>query len=73
MGAVVIVNVSLILLAAAAWFLPMKSIAGLISDFHAVIGITPPGPEQLRWVIIAWIVSLLVIFDVMVLLFLYVF
>ena len=73
MSVVIIVNAVLILLAIAAWFLPMKSLAGLISDFHAVIGITPPGPQQLRWVIIAWVASLLVIFDLMVLLFLYVF
>ena len=68
-------HVALILLGAAlamGW-IPIKLVSGLVEGFHATIGITPPTDKQLRWVIIAWIASLLLIVDMMVLLFLYVF
>jgi hypothetical protein len=68
-------HVVLILLGAAlamGW-IPIKLVSGLVEGFHATIGITPPTEKQLRWVIIAWIASLLLIIDMMVLLFLYVF
>jgi hypothetical protein len=52
---------------------PIKVVGGLIEGFHATIGITPPTEKQLRWVIVAWIVSVLVIVDVVLLMFVYVF
>ena len=52
---------------------PIKVVGGLIEGFHATIGITPPTEKQLRWVIVAWIVSMLVIVDVVLLMFVYVF
>jgi hypothetical protein len=68
-------NAVMILLAAAVarGVLPMKSIGGLVAGFHATIGITPPTEKQLRWVIVAWIASVLLIVDLMLLLFAYVF
>jgi hypothetical protein len=70
-----LLNVVLILLGAAVakGWIPMKLVSGLVEGFHATIGITPPTEKQLRWVIIAWIASLLLIIDMMMLLFLYVF
>ena len=51
----------------------MKLVSGLVAGFHASIGITPPTEKQLRWVIVAWIVSVLLIVDLILLLFVYVF
>jgi hypothetical protein len=71
----VLLHVVLILLAAAmakGW-IPLKLVSGLVEGFHATIGISPPTEKQLRWVIVAWIASLLLIVDMMVLMFLYVF
>jgi hypothetical protein len=72
---VVAFNALLILLAAgvARGLVPMKSLSGLVEGFHATIGITPPTQNQLRWVIVAWIASALLIVDLMLLLFVYVF
>lgn len=52
---------------------PIRVVSGLIAGFHATIGITPPTEKQLRWVIVAWIVSVLVIVDLVLVLFVYVF
>jgi len=52
---------------------PIKLVSGLVAGFHATIGITPPTDNQLRWVIVAWIVSLLLIVDLVLVLFVYVF
>ena len=52
---------------------PIKVVGGLIEGFHATIGITPPTEKQLRWVIVTWIISLLVIVDLVLVLFVYVF
>jgi hypothetical protein len=52
---------------------PIRVVSGLITGFHATIGITPPTEKQLRWVIVAWIVSVLVIVDLVLVLFVYVF
>jgi hypothetical protein len=54
-------------------WIPIKLVSGLVEGFHATIGISPPTEKQIRWVIVAWIASLLLIVDVMVLMFLYVF
>lgn len=53
--------------------LPIKFLSGLIEGFHATIGISPPTEKQLRWVVVAWIASLLIIVDMMLFLFAYVF
>ena len=52
---------------------PIKFISGLVEGFHATIGITPPTEKQLRWVVVVWIASVLVIVDMMLILFAYVF
>jgi hypothetical protein len=54
-------------------WIPIKLVSGLVEGFHATIGISPPTEKQIRWVIVAWIASLLLIVDMMVLMFLYVF
>lgn len=53
--------------------LPMKFLGGLIEGFHAIIGISPPTEKQLRWVVVTWVASLLIIVDMMLFLFAYVF
>jgi hypothetical protein len=53
--------------------IPTKLVSGLLEGFHATIGITAPTEKQLRWVIIAWLASLLIIVDLMLFLFVYVF
>jgi len=75
MAVIIAFNAVLVLLALAVarGLVPMKSIGGLVAGFHATIGITPPTEKQLRWVIVAWIVSVLLIVDLMLLLFVYVF
>ena len=52
---------------------PIKLVSGLVGGFHATIGITPPTEKQLRWVIVAWLISLLLIVDLVLFLFVYVF
>ena len=52
---------------------PIKVVSGLVAGFHATIGITPPTEKQMRWVIVAWLISLLLIVDVVLFLFVYVF
>ena len=52
---------------------PIKMVSGLVAGFHATIGITPPTEKQLRWVIVAWIASVLTIVDLLLFLFVYVF
>ena len=54
-------------------FVPLKLVKGLVAGFYTTIGITPPTEKQLRWVIVAWIVSVLLIVDLILLLFVYVF
>jgi hypothetical protein len=72
---VVAFNALLVVLGAAVarGVVPLKPLSSLVEGFHATIGITPPTEKQLRWVIVAWIASLLVIVDMMLLLFIYVF
>jgi hypothetical protein len=68
-------NAVLILVAALVGMglVPIKPVAGLVAGFHSTIGITPPTEKQLRWVIVAWLISLLLIVDVVLFLFVYVF
>jgi hypothetical protein len=72
---VVAFNALLILLALAVarGVVPLGALSGLVEGFHATIGITPPTQNQLRWVVVVWIASVLLIIDGMLLLFLYVF
>jgi hypothetical protein len=71
----VLLHLLLILLAVAVakGWIPMKLVSGLVEGFHATIGISAPTKKQLRWVIVVWIASLLLITDMMVAMFLYVF
>jgi hypothetical protein len=75
MALIIAFNAVLVLLAflVAMGIVPMKPVSGLVAGFHATIGITPPTEKQLRWVIVAWIVSVLLIVDLVLLLFVYVF
>ena len=75
MALIIVFNAVLVLLAffIGMGFVPIKMVSGLVAGFHATIGITPPTDRQLRWVIVAWIVSVLVIVDLVLLLFVYVF
>jgi hypothetical protein len=72
---IIVFNAALVLLAlfVGMGLVPIKVVSGLIAGFHATIGITPPTEKQLRWVIVTWIISLLVIVDLVVVLFVYVF
>jgi hypothetical protein len=70
-----LLHLLLILLAAAIakrW-IPTKLVSGLVEGFHATIGISAPTEKQLRWVIVTWIASVLLIIDVMLAMFFYVF
>ena len=75
MALLIIFNAVLALLAffVGIGLVPIKMVSGLVAGLHATIGITPPTDRQLRWVIVAWIVSLLLIVDLVLLLFVYVF
>lgn len=53
--------------------LPPKWYDPLLRGLHNTIGITTPTNRQLRWVLIAWILSTVVICDAMALLLIYVF
>lgn len=66
--------VSLALIAAvAANLLPAKVYDSLLRGLHNTIGITTPTQRQLRWVLIVWVLSAVVIFDAMAFLLVYVF
>ena len=75
MALIIAFNAVLILVAALVGMglVPIKPVTGLVAGFHATIGITPPTEKQLRWVIVAWLISLLLIVDVVLFLFVYVF
>ena len=75
MALIIAFNAVLVLLAflVAKGLVPIKPIRGLVAGFHATIGITPPTEKQLRWVIVAWIISVLLIVDLVFFLFVYVF
>ena len=75
MALIIVFNAALVLLAffVGMGLVPIKVVSGLIAGFHATIGITPPTEKQLRWVIVTWIISLLVIVDLVLVLFVYVF
>ena len=75
MTLILVFNAVLVLLAffVGMGLVPIRVVSGLIAGFHATIGITPPTEKQLRWVIVAWIVSVLVIVDLVLVLFVYVF
>jgi hypothetical protein len=52
---------------------PPKRYDGPTRGLHNTIGITTPTERQLRWVLIVWVLSTVVIFDAMALLLTYVF
>jgi hypothetical protein len=75
MRGVVAFNLAMLLVCAAigAGVVPSKLYDGLMRGLHNTIGITTPTLRQLRWVMIVWIVSTVIIVDVMLALLVYVF
>ena len=59
MSGMLLFNVVMLLLCA----LPRRLFAGALRGVHLVIGITPPADHQLRWVLVAWVLMLLVVID----------
>jgi len=45
--------------------LPLRHLAALLTGLHYTIGISAPTPRQVRWTIIVWIVSMLLIVDLL--------
>jgi hypothetical protein len=48
--------------------IPQRMYDGFLKGLHYTIGITAPTDRQLRWTLAAWLVSVLVIADGMILL-----
>ena len=71
----IIFNVVLLALAVAVMtqMLPTGFLGELVDGLHKSIGITSPTPNQIRWVVVVWLVSMVVIVDMMLFLFVYVF
>ncbi len=44
---------------------PVKLLTGFIAGLHYTIGISTPTPQQVRRAVLAWIVSILIIVDVL--------
>lgn len=65
MIAILVANVVLIVLALGIGcrILPTKAFSGAVTVLHKTIGITLPSPDKERIVAVIWIASLLVIFD----------
>ena len=59
--------------AIAVGIVPLKWYEALLRGLHLTIGISTPSDNQMRWVMIVWIVSMLAIFDLMALGLVYVF
>ena len=66
MISIVAANVVLALIAVsiASGILPAKAFSGAVTVLHKTIGITLPAPDKERTVAVIWIVSILVIGDV---------
>ena len=75
MSGVLKLNIAILIVCAAilAGLFPMRLYGGMLRGLHNTIGITTPSDRQLRWVLIVWIVSAVVIFDTMAALLIYVF
>ena len=60
-------NAAMLLLAAGvlARVLPVRFLTGLLTGLHYTIGISTPTPEQVRRAVIVWIVSVVVIVDLL--------
>ena len=73
MVGIVAANIVLVLLAIgiASGILPAKVFSGAVTVLHKTIGITLPSPDKERIVAVIWIASLLVIFDGILLLMLF--
>jgi hypothetical protein len=65
MVAILAANIVLVLLAVgiASGMLPARVFSGAVTVLHKTIGITLPSPDKERIVAVIWIASLLVIFD----------
>jgi hypothetical protein len=53
--------------------IPFRLFRDFLRGLHFTIGITTPTDRQLRWTLVAWLASLIVIVDMMALLLRYVF
>jgi hypothetical protein len=75
MVTLIIFNLVLLAMAVAVMtrMLPTGFLGSLIDGLHKSIGITAPTPNQIRWVVVVWLVSMVVIVDMMLFLFAYVF
>jgi len=74
MGILVVLNVlaAVYSVALLRMWMPVGFLGGLIHGLHQVVGITTPTDRQVRWAIVAWVVSLILILDVVFLLLVYV-
>lgn len=68
-------NIAMLLVCAAvaAGVVPSKLYDGFMRGLHNTIGITTPTARQVRWVLIVWIVSTVIIVDVILALLVYAF
>lgn len=75
MNALIVFNVATLLLCltAGAGWLPRRLYDSFLRGLHATIGITTPTDRQLRWVLIAWILSTVAIVDGLAVMLVYVF
>ncbi|MFN7995674.1 MAG: hypothetical protein U0Q18_18835 [Bryobacteraceae bacterium] len=75
MSGLLVLNTVILLLCGAilAGLFPLRLYAGMLRGLHNTIGITTPSDRQLRWVLIVWLISVVVIFDAMAALLIYVF
>lgn len=74
-AAIAVFHTAAVLLMVLLWrdLLPRRWYAGLMEGLHNTIGITTPDARQVRWVMLVWIASVVVIVDAMAFLVLYVF
>jgi hypothetical protein len=75
MNGVIAFHVAMLLLCAgvAGGVIPAKLYDGLMRGLHNTIGITTPTARQAPWVLIVWIVSTVIIVDVLLALLVYAF
>ena len=67
-------NLAMIAVVAAilAGWIPRRLYNNLLRGLHFTIGITTPTERQVRWVLVVWLISIVVIVDAVILVFKYV-
>jgi hypothetical protein len=66
-------NLVMLLLCAAALVSPIPpQLYGFLRGLHKTIGISTPSDQQLRWVLVVWLLAMLVIVDGLALLMAYI-